>query len=369
MLTSGCPRRRAPHTSPPRDGWSRWGVEVNSCRPPWRRARVPRRPRRGGREPQHGLHGGDASCRSSDIDLAVEVDEPLGRHEPRPPADVHRVIGERIASCVPPGATLQLGIGAIPDSALSALPDRRGLRVWTEMFSDGMLGLAKAGALADGVSRPRSPPAARSSTTGSTGTGAWCSPVPSAPTTVRHQPTAGDDLDQRRAAGRPVRGGERLVRAAADLLRFRRAERLRRGRAALGRGQAIVGLPSWHEPSDTSTIVERLDGPRRLPAHLRRHRARSREHLGRSQREQAAELIDHAAAPAASGPADARTRWATVPGPSTPGVGPLTLNATGAGCRQLSTADARSSICLSRPIPAAAGDGARGRPRRSCSGS
>ena len=65
------------------------------------------------------------------------------------PTDLHHLIGERVAGLVPDGATLQMGIGAIPNAALAALTTRRGLRVWTEMFSDGMLGLMRAGALAD----------------------------------------------------------------------------------------------------------------------------------------------------------------------------------------------------------------------------
>ena len=51
------------------------------------------------------------------------------------------------------GATLQLGIGAVPDATLAALVNRRGLRVWSEMFSDGILDLDAAGAL-DAVPPP-----------------------------------------------------------------------------------------------------------------------------------------------------------------------------------------------------------------------
>ena len=51
------------------------------------------------------------------------------------------LIGQRVAERVPDGATLQAGIGAIPDAALACLTGHRGLRVWTEMFSDGVLAL------------------------------------------------------------------------------------------------------------------------------------------------------------------------------------------------------------------------------------
>jgi acyl-CoA hydrolase len=55
------------------------------------------------------------------------------------------VIGDRVAALVQDGATLQLGIGAVPDAVLAELTGRRGLRVWSEMFSDGVLALDKAG--------------------------------------------------------------------------------------------------------------------------------------------------------------------------------------------------------------------------------
>lgn len=48
---------------------------------------------------------------------------------------------------MPDGATLQLGIGAVPDATLAASTASRGLAVWSEMFSDGVLHLDKAGAL------------------------------------------------------------------------------------------------------------------------------------------------------------------------------------------------------------------------------
>ena len=65
----------------------------------------------------------------------------------RPPDDTASAIGERVAGLVSDGATLQLGIGGVPDATLSALVTRRGLRVWTEMVSDGLLALSRAGAL------------------------------------------------------------------------------------------------------------------------------------------------------------------------------------------------------------------------------
>jgi len=62
-------------------------------------------------------------------------------------ASENLAIGERVASRVGDGATLQMGIGGVPDATLNALTGRRDLRVWTEMFSDGVLELDRVGAL------------------------------------------------------------------------------------------------------------------------------------------------------------------------------------------------------------------------------
>ena len=90
---------------------------------------------------------GDSQLYEYEIDYLVEVDEPLAtKVEPTMSAETLR-IGSRIADRILDGSTLQLGIGAIPDSVLSSLTSRHGLRIWTEMFSDGVLDLHKAGAL------------------------------------------------------------------------------------------------------------------------------------------------------------------------------------------------------------------------------
>jgi 4-hydroxybutyrate CoA-transferase len=75
----------------------------------------------------------------------VETDRPLPTVEPPAIGEVERQIGEHVAALVPDRATLQMGIGAIPDAVLSCLDDRKDLGVHTEMFSDGLLALAEAG--------------------------------------------------------------------------------------------------------------------------------------------------------------------------------------------------------------------------------
>ena len=135
------------HTSPPRAGHVSLGIEVNILPAAIEQARS-----RGGlviaqvnrRMP---WTYGDGELSTDLIDIAVEVDEPLPSPALRPPGDIESSIGERVAELVADGATLQLGIGAVPDATLGMLTGRRSLRVWSEMFSDGVLALDAAGAL------------------------------------------------------------------------------------------------------------------------------------------------------------------------------------------------------------------------------
>jgi acyl-CoA hydrolase len=90
---------------------------------------------------------GDAQIYESEIDYLVEVDEPLLHKEQVPISDTAQEIGNRIAALISNDSTLQLGIGAVPDAVLSCLKDRSGMRIWTEMFSDGVLELYKSGVL------------------------------------------------------------------------------------------------------------------------------------------------------------------------------------------------------------------------------
>lgn len=90
---------------------------------------------------------GDAQLYEHEIDYYLEVDEPLAIKPEVKFTDETRNIGERIAAKIADGSTLQLGIGAIPDSVLGSLTGRKGMRVWTEMFSDGVLAMHKSGAL------------------------------------------------------------------------------------------------------------------------------------------------------------------------------------------------------------------------------
>jgi acyl-CoA hydrolase len=135
------------HTSLPRDGKVSMGVEVNILPAAREAVRA-----RGGLviaqlNPQMPYTFGDAELDVDDVDLAVEVDEPLATPAFRPPDEVSLQIADRVVTHVPVGATLQLGIGAVPDAVLAAMRGRRNLRIWSEMFSDGVLRLERDGAL------------------------------------------------------------------------------------------------------------------------------------------------------------------------------------------------------------------------------
>jgi 4-hydroxybutyrate CoA-transferase len=90
---------------------------------------------------------GDSFVHVSDIDLAVDVDVPPYEHAVGMIGDVERKIGEFVADLVPDGATLQLGIGAIPAATSLALRDKRDLGIHTEMFTDAVVDLVEAGVI------------------------------------------------------------------------------------------------------------------------------------------------------------------------------------------------------------------------------
>lgn len=88
---------------------------------------------------------GDALVHVKQIDAMVEVDEPLHQVQPPQLTDVDRAIGKHVAGMIEDGATLQMGIGAIPNAVLASLENHKNLGVHTEMFSDGLINLVEKG--------------------------------------------------------------------------------------------------------------------------------------------------------------------------------------------------------------------------------
>jgi 4-hydroxybutyrate CoA-transferase len=90
---------------------------------------------------------GDSFVHVSRLDYAVQWDGPLYEVGQQPLTEAQREIGRYVGNLVEDGATLQLGIGAIPDAVLQTLTDRRDLGIHTEMFADGVLDLVERGVI------------------------------------------------------------------------------------------------------------------------------------------------------------------------------------------------------------------------------
>lgn len=84
---------------------------------------------------------GDGILHVSEIDYLVEVDVPIFAHEVTPFSAEEEKIGEFVASLIENKSTLQMGIGSIPNAALSKLKNHKDLGLHTEMFSDGVIDL------------------------------------------------------------------------------------------------------------------------------------------------------------------------------------------------------------------------------------
>ena len=130
--------------SPPdRHGFCSLGVSVDVARSAVQMARTviaqvnPLMPR---------THG-DGLIHVDAIDFLVEGREPIPEAERRQLTDQERAIGRHCAELVDDGATLQLGIGTLPDATLAALGDHHRLGIHSEMISDGIVDLVERGVI------------------------------------------------------------------------------------------------------------------------------------------------------------------------------------------------------------------------------
>jgi acyl-CoA hydrolase len=251
------------HTSTPQSGTVSLGAEVNVLPAAVDAARA-----RGGiviaqLNPQMPYTFGDGVLTLEDIDYGVEVDAPLPVPPPRRPDDISTRIGEQVARLVADGATLQLGIGAVPDAALAAITTRKSLQVWSEMFSDGVLGLERAGAL------DRDAPISASFVFGSLELYAWVERNPRV-RLLRTEKTNDPGLIAKHPRLTSINSALQV-----DLYGQANANRVR-GRIYSGfggqtdfvvgalhsqSGKAVIALPSWHAKTDNSTVVPVVAGP------------------------------------------------------------------------------------------------------------
>jgi 4-hydroxybutyrate CoA-transferase len=130
------------HVSPPdAHGYVSLGTSVDAALAAAQTARVliaqinPRMPR----------SLGDGAIHISRFAAVVDVDAPLPEHTASAIGPIERAIGSFVAGMVEDGATLQMGIGGIPDAVLASLGQHRGLGVHTEMFMDSLLPLIERG--------------------------------------------------------------------------------------------------------------------------------------------------------------------------------------------------------------------------------
>ena len=251
------------HTSQPVGGKVSLGVEVNVLPAAIEAARA-----RGGTviaqvNPQMPYTFGDSEISVGDIDFGIDVDAVLPSPQSVPIDDVSRAIGNRVAHRVADGSTVQLGIGAVPDAVLASLEARRGLRIWSEMFSDGVLELERAGALDSAT------PLVSSFLFGSQELYAGVDRTPRV-TMLRTEKTN----EPANIAANPAMTS---VNTALEVDLYAQANAARvGGRIYSGfggqtdfivgalhsqGGQAILALRSWHPRADVSTIVPLIDEP------------------------------------------------------------------------------------------------------------
>ncbi|MGL2966624.1 acetyl-CoA hydrolase/transferase family protein [Flavobacterium sp. XGLA_31] len=129
------------HVSPPdRHGYCSLGVSVEATVAAIENAKIviaqvnPQMPRT----------FGDGILHVDEIDYLVEVDVPIYGHEPSSFTKEEEKIGEYVASLIEDRSTLQMGIGSIPNAALSKLKNHKDLGLHTEMFSDGVIDLIES---------------------------------------------------------------------------------------------------------------------------------------------------------------------------------------------------------------------------------
>jgi acyl-CoA hydrolase len=289
-------------TTPPRDGKVSLGIEVNLLP-----AAIEQVLARGGPviaqvNPRMPFTLGDALVDVDRIELALEVDGPLPSPIPYPDDPLATAIGEHAARFASDGGTVQLGIGQIPDAAAGSLQGRRSLGIWSEMVSDGVLGLARAGAL--DPDRDIS----ASFLFGSPDLYAW---VDSNPQVVMRRTEVVND--PARIAAMPAMLSINTA-LQVDLYDQVNASYVRSriysgfggqpdfviGALHSHGGHAVVALRSWHEKSAASSVIPLLQDPVTSFQHsvvVTEHGAA--DIFGRSTRDQARLLIDHAADPRA----------------------------------------------------------------------
>jgi acyl-CoA hydrolase len=288
------------NTTPVRDGRVSMGVEVNILVAALERVRS-----RGGLvvaqlNPSMPYTLGDGEIDCELIDLAIEGPPEL----PSPVQGTSHAeaeqIAEQVAALVGDGATLQLGIGQVPDATLRALASRRRLAIWSEMISDGVMELERRGSLDAGrpivssflfgspelyewVDRNPRLLMRRTETTNDASLIEGLAGMTSINTALQLDLT--DQAGASHIAGRIYSGFGGQPDFVAGAIRS-------------PGGHAVIAMSSWHARSESSTIVGRLNIPVTSFQHSAVVTEQGIAHIfGRSQRAQARLIIERAAHP------------------------------------------------------------------------
>lgn len=130
--------------TPPDDhGFCSFGVEVGTTKPAAESARLI--VAEVNRQMPRTL--GDSFIHVSRLNHIVEADYPIPEAPQGGGSEDHLKVGAYIAELIPNGATLQMGIGSIPDAVLQNLGNHRDLGIHTELFSDGVIDMVDAGVI------------------------------------------------------------------------------------------------------------------------------------------------------------------------------------------------------------------------------
>lgn len=240
---------------------------------------------------------GDGVLDADIFDAVIEADQEI----PTAPAihvdDAAAEIGARVAAMVPDGASLQAGIGAVPDAVLGALVGHRGMRVWTELLSEGFRQLHLSGALDE------SQPIIGSFAFGPSEFYDWIDDNPrvrllscehtNSPAVIAAQPQMTSintalQVDLFGSAN-ASRINQRIFSGTGGQTDFFV------GAMHASGGQAIMALKSWHPKANVSTVVPKLDEPTtslQFSSVVTEHGAATI--WGASQRDQALGLIEAA---------------------------------------------------------------------------
>jgi acyl-CoA hydrolase len=214
---------------------------------------------------------GEPSLGEDDIDIAVRVSRPLDEPAPAEPDEVERAIALRVAGLVEDGATLQVGIGTLPNAVLDALADRRDLGIHSGQVGDAVAALAEHGTITNARKSIDRGVSVAGAMMGGARVHRWADRNPA----VRFRSTAythdagvlasidhlvavnaAIEVDLTGQANTEVAGGS-YVGAVGGLVDFLRGAQRSRG------GLPILGLPS--RLGTTPRIVASLSGPATVP--------------------------------------------------------------------------------------------------------